>query len=81
MNFVVLWLFAEVFSVKFGGVASFDVAKVSNRQKLSPRKLDFSPIRKSFPLYSIPLSNLFVYSLDSLVPRPPHFLFFGLRSV
>ena len=47
-NFAVLWLFAEVFSVKFGCVASFDVAKVSNRQKFSPRKLYFSPIQKSF---------------------------------
>ena len=35
-NFAVLWLFAEFFSVKFGGVASFGVAKVSNLQKLSP---------------------------------------------
>ena len=73
MNFVVLWLFAEVFSVKFGGVASFGVAKVSNWQKLSPWKSYFSPIAKvfsleSFPLYIIPLSNLVVCSLDSLVP-------------
>ena len=30
MNFVVLWLFAKVFSTKFGGVTSFGVAKVSN---------------------------------------------------
>ena len=32
-NFSVLWLFAKVFSVKFGGVASFGTAKVSNPWK------------------------------------------------
>ena len=29
-NFAVLWLFAKVFSAKFGGVASFGVLKASN---------------------------------------------------
>ena len=29
-NFVVLWLFTKVFSMKFAGVASFGAAKVSN---------------------------------------------------
>ena len=30
VNFTVLWLFAKVFSVKFGGMASFGMAQVSN---------------------------------------------------
>ena len=33
VNFVVLWLFAKVFSAKFGGVAYFGVAKASNLRK------------------------------------------------
>ena len=37
-NFAVLWLYAEVFSVQFGGVASFGTAKVSNLQKFSLQK-------------------------------------------
>ena len=44
-NFVVLWLFAKVFSVKFGGVVSFGTAQASNPQKFSPRK---SPSYESF---------------------------------
>ena len=35
-NFAVLWLFAKVFSSKFGGVTFFGVAKASNPQMLSP---------------------------------------------
>ena len=34
-NFVVLWLFAKVFSVKFRGMVSFGASKVSNPQKFS----------------------------------------------
>ena len=30
VNFAVLWLFAKVFSAKFGDVLSFGVAKASN---------------------------------------------------
>jgi len=30
MNFTVLWLFAKVFSTKFGGIAPFGAAKVGN---------------------------------------------------
>ena len=48
MNFAVLWLFAKVFSRNFRGVAFFGVAKASNPQKFSLRKLDFLPIRESF---------------------------------
>ena len=29
-NFVVLWLFAKIFSAKFGGVASFGATQASN---------------------------------------------------
>ena len=58
-DFAVLWLFAKVFSVKFGGVASFGAAKASNPQKFSPQKLYFHQSvkvfsLKSFPLYGIP---------------------------
>ena len=48
MNFTALWLFAKVFSVKFGCVASFGVAKASNLRTFSQRKSYFSPIRVSF---------------------------------
>ena len=52
----------KVFLAKFGGVASFGTAKVSNLQKFSPQKLYFSPIHKvffleSFPLFGIPILN------------------------
>ena len=33
-KFVVLWLFMKVFSAKFGGVASFPMAKESNQRNL-----------------------------------------------
>ena len=36
-----LWLFAKVFSGKFGGVASFGAAKRSNLRKFSPQKIVF----------------------------------------
>ena len=39
LNFAVLWLFAKVFSGKFGGIASFGVAKASNLQKFSLQNL------------------------------------------
>ena len=48
VNFVVLWLFLKVFSAKFGGVASFGAAQVSNPRKFFPRKSYFLPIRESF---------------------------------
>ena len=41
----------KVFSVNIGGVASFGMGKVSNMRKFSPRKLYFTSIRESFPLY------------------------------
>ena len=50
MDFAVLWLFAKVFSAKFGGVASFGVAKASN-----PRKSYFHQSVKVFSLESFPL--------------------------
>ena len=34
-NFAVLWLFAKVFSAKFGSVVSFGTARASNLQKFS----------------------------------------------
>ena len=41
VNFAVLWLFAQVFSAKFGSMAQ-------QKRKFSLRKLYFSPIRESF---------------------------------
>ena len=35
VNFTVLWLFAKVFSAKFGGSGTFGAAKTSNSQKFS----------------------------------------------
>ena len=40
-NFTALWLFAKVFTIKFGAIASFGTAKASNMQKFSPRKSYF----------------------------------------
>ena len=48
-NSVVLWLYAKVFSVKFGGVAaSFGVAKASNPQKFFTNLRRFSPLKVSY---------------------------------
>ena len=57
-NFAVLWLFAEVLSVKFGGVASFGAAKVSNLQKFSPWKSYFHQFVKVFSLERFPLYGI-----------------------
>ena len=48
MNFAVLWLFAKVFSTKFGGMASFGAAKASNPWKFSPWKSYFHESTKVF---------------------------------
>ena len=47
-NFAVSWLFAKVFSVKFGGVASFGATKASNPQTFLCKNHIFSPICESF---------------------------------
>ena len=49
-NFAVLWLFGKVFSEKFGSVASFGTAKVSNPEYFHQFAKVFS--LESFPLYS-----------------------------
>ena len=54
---------AKVLSVKFGGVASFGTAKVSNPQKFSPQKLYLSTICESF----LPQSFAKVFSLKSFL--------------
>ena len=59
VNFVVLWLFAKVFSAKFGGVAYFGVAKASNlRKKFLSENCIFLPIREIFSLESFPLYGM-----------------------
>ena len=71
-NFVVLWLFTKVFSGKFGGVASFCMAKESNLRKFFRIFNQFAKVfsLESFPLYSIlhslaerkePVANLECY--------------------
>ena len=47
-NFAVLWLFAKVFSTKFGGVVFFGMAKASNPRMFSLRKSHFSPTSETF---------------------------------
>ena len=47
-NFMVLWLFAKVFSAKFGGVVSFSTARASSPQKFCLQKSYFSPICEKF---------------------------------
>ena len=58
MDFAFLWLFAKVFSVKFGGVASFGTAQASDQRRFSLRKLYFSPIHKVFSLESFLLYGI-----------------------
>ena len=58
-NFVIMWLYVKVFSMKFGGVGFFCTAKASNPQKfLSENCIFYKFVKvfflKSFPLYSIP---------------------------
>ena len=48
-NFAVLWVFAKVFSTKFGSVVSFGAAKASNLQKFFSAKITFfTNLRKFF---------------------------------
>ena len=49
-NFEVLWLFAKVFSMKFGHVASFD----STSEKFVEVFSSFQPIHVSFLLQNFP---------------------------
>ena len=66
MIFTVLWLFAKVFSAKFGGVASFGTAKVNNPQKFSWQNRIFHQFTKVFSLKSFPLH---VYGIaENLLP-------------
>ena len=71
-NFVVLWLFTKAFSVEFGGVASFAVAKESNPRKFFRIFNQFAKVfsLESFLLFSIlhslaerkePVANLECY--------------------
>ena len=53
MNFTVLWLFAKVFSTKFGDVATFGAAQVSNPHKFFFHEIViFTDSRKVFSLKS-----------------------------
>ena len=45
-NFVVLWLFEKVFSTKFGGMAFFGVAQVSNPRQFSLQNCIFHQFAK-----------------------------------
>ena len=48
VNFAALWLFAKVFSVKFGDVFVLWRGTSKQSTKVSPRKSYFLPIRESF---------------------------------
>ena len=48
VNFTVLWLFAKVFSTKFGDVATFGAAQVSNPHKFFFHEIVISLIREKF---------------------------------
>ena len=55
INFEDLYLFVNVLSVKFGGVASFGGtvgSAASNLQKFSPQKFYLPLVCDSFPLYT-----------------------------
>ena len=52
-NFTVFWLFAKVFSTKFGGVVSLSMARVSNPRKFCPQKSYFSPICEKFSPWKV----------------------------
>ena len=60
-NFEVLWLFAKVFSMKFGHVASFD----STSEKFVEVFSYFQPIYVSFLLQNFPP----LYSKLELIPN------------
>ena len=60
----------KVFSVKFGGVASFGAAQESSPRKFSLQKLYFSPIRESFlpwkfPRYMAHIANTMEWTLEA----------------
>ena len=57
-NFLVLWLFTKVFSTKFGGVASFAMAKASNPRKFFCENRIFHQFAKVFSLESFPLYSI-----------------------
>ena len=61
VNFVVLWLFAKVFSAKFLGMVSFGVAKVRNPQKFSPQRSYFHQFTKVSSLESFVLYGIYKY--------------------
>ena len=61
MNFAVLWVFAKVFSMKLGSMASFGAAKVSNLRKFSQRKSYFLPICESFLPRKLPAIWFILY--------------------
>ena len=61
--------FVKVFSAKFGDVAPFGMAQVSNPRKFSPRKLYFTNSREFSPLkvfcYMVHLTNLLWQWMES----------------
>ena len=54
-NYTVLWLFAKVFSAKFGDMVSFGTAKTSDLPKFSLWKSYFHQFTKVFSLKSFPI--------------------------
>ena len=48
-NFAILWLFAKVFSAKFGGVVSFGAAQRAIRESFSAKIISFTNSQKFSP--------------------------------
>jgi len=60
VNFAVLWLFAKVFSVKFGGVAPLALQKWAIRKSFLHENWIYHQFTKVFSLKSFPLYGTFV---------------------
>ena len=85
LNFAVLWLFAKVFSVKFGGVASFGGTSGQSVKVLST-KIFFHQFVKvfsheSFPLHGTLPAETINGSKYYMFPGSPHALNFCLGYV
>ena len=57
-NFAVLWLFAKVFPVKFGGLVSLGAAQMGIPQKFLCKNCIFHQFVKVFSLESFPLYSI-----------------------
>ena len=85
MNFAVLWLFAKVFSEKFGGVAPLVLQKRAIRESENCIFHQFAKVfsLKSFPLYSsMCCQNFFIIQNRKFFPpeRTHELVYFQLKQ-